>query len=59
MPYRELPEGFEKTYLSSWFTLPFPKVADAGKSAQCYNWTLGCTAKVIWPIPRHRFIINT
>ena len=40
MPYRELPEGFEKTYPSSWFTLPFPKVADANKAAQYYNWTL-------------------
>ena len=40
MPYRELPEGFEKIYPSSWFTLPFPKVADANKAAQYYNWTL-------------------
>ena len=40
MPYRELPEGFEKIYPSSWFTLPFPKVADANRAAQYYNWTL-------------------
>ena len=40
MPYRDLPAGFEKKYNSSWFTLPFPKVADANKAAQYYNWTL-------------------
>lgn len=40
MPYRFLPEDFEKRYPSAWFTLPFDEVADRAKVADCYNWTL-------------------
>jgi alkanesulfonate monooxygenase SsuD/methylene tetrahydromethanopterin reductase-like flavin-dependent oxidoreductase (luciferase family) len=40
MPYRELPDDFEKRYPSAWFSLPFRAVADPRKVAQYYNWTL-------------------
>ncbi len=40
MPYRDLPDDFEKQYRSAWFSLPFNEVADANKASQYYNWTL-------------------
>lgn len=40
MPYRDLPEDFEKTHDSAWFTLPFDGIADAELCSQYYNDTL-------------------
>lgn len=40
MPYRDLEPDFEKKYKSSWFSLPFDKVADRHKVSQYFNWTL-------------------
>lgn len=40
MPYRDLPDDFEKNHKSAWFTLPFDAVADRQKVSQYYNWTL-------------------
>ena len=40
MPYRDLPDDFEKQYDSAWFSLPFSKVGDANRCAQYFNWTL-------------------
>jgi alkanesulfonate monooxygenase SsuD/methylene tetrahydromethanopterin reductase-like flavin-dependent oxidoreductase (luciferase family) len=40
MPYRDLPDDFEKKHKSAWFTLPFDGNADPRKVAQYYNWTL-------------------
>ncbi len=40
MPYRDLPDDFDKTHDSAWFTLPFEGIADRKKVAQYYNHTL-------------------
>ena len=40
MPYRDLPDDFEKRFDSAWFNLPFSKVGDANRCAQYFNWTL-------------------
>ena len=40
MPYRELPEDFEKRYHSVWVDPPWWELADAEKAGQYYNWTL-------------------
>ncbi|MSR13588.1 MAG: LLM class flavin-dependent oxidoreductase [Gammaproteobacteria bacterium] len=40
MPYRDLPDDFEKKHKSAWFTLPFDGIADRHKVSQYYNWTL-------------------
>ena len=40
MPYRELPADFEKRYHSVWVDPPYHELADTGKVAKFYNWTL-------------------
>jgi hypothetical protein len=40
MPYRDLPDDFDKTHNSAWFTLPFESIADRKLCAQYYNHTL-------------------
>ncbi|MGH7906409.1 MAG: LLM class flavin-dependent oxidoreductase, partial [Candidatus Binataceae bacterium] len=39
MPYRDLPEDFEKRYHSIWVDPPFWEIADPEKCGQYYNWT--------------------
>ena len=40
MPYRDLPDDFEKRYRSSMFTIRWSEVGNAEKVHQYYNWTL-------------------
>src|SRR5581483_1212652 len=40
MPYRELPDDFEKRYESVWVTPPNEELADPEKVGQFYNETL-------------------
>jgi alkanesulfonate monooxygenase SsuD/methylene tetrahydromethanopterin reductase-like flavin-dependent oxidoreductase (luciferase family) len=40
MPYRDLPDDFDKQYDSAWFTLPFEEVGDRKLCSQYYNDTL-------------------
>ncbi len=40
MPYRDLPDDFEKKYPSSMFTIRWSDVGNAEKVHQYYNWTL-------------------
>jgi alkanesulfonate monooxygenase SsuD/methylene tetrahydromethanopterin reductase-like flavin-dependent oxidoreductase (luciferase family) len=40
MPYRDLPEDFEKRYHSVWVDPPWGELADPERVGQYYNWTL-------------------
>ncbi len=40
MPYRDLPEDFEKRYRSVWVDPPFWELSDPQRAGQYYNWTL-------------------
>jgi len=39
MPYRDLPDDFEKRYHSIWVDPPYWEIADPRKIGQYYNWT--------------------
>jgi len=40
MPYRDLPDDFEKRYHSVWVDPPFHELSTPDKAGQFYNWTL-------------------
>ena len=40
MPYRDLPEDFDKRYKSAWIDAPWWELGDAEKVGQYYNWSL-------------------
>ena len=40
MPYRDLPEDFERKYRSVWVDPPWWELAKAEKAGEYYNWTL-------------------
>tara|TARA_Y100000590_G_scaffold379847_1_gene447762 strand:+ start:1772 stop:2998 length:1227 start_codon:yes stop_codon:yes gene_type:complete len=40
MPYRDVPDDFEKTHRSAWFTVKWSEFADAQKVVDYYKWTL-------------------
>src|SRR5437867_1368161 len=40
MPYRDLPDDFEKRYHSVWVDPPFHELSTPEKAGQFYNWTL-------------------
>ncbi len=40
MPYRDLPEDFEKRYRSVWVNPPWNELGDADQAGRYYNWTL-------------------
>ena len=40
MPYRDLPEDFDKRYKSAWVDAPWWELGDAEKVGQYYNWSL-------------------
>ena len=40
MPYRDVPDDFEKKHRSAWFTVKWSDFADPQKVVQYYNWTL-------------------
>jgi alkanesulfonate monooxygenase SsuD/methylene tetrahydromethanopterin reductase-like flavin-dependent oxidoreductase (luciferase family) len=40
MPYRDLPDDFDKRYASAWIDPPFREVADANKVTDFYNWSI-------------------
>src|SRR2546428_13357328 len=40
MPYRDLPDDFEKRYHSVWVDPPFWDLTTPEKAGQFYNWTL-------------------
>ena len=40
MPYRDLPDDFEKRYASAWVDAPWWEVADANKVTDYYNWSI-------------------
>ena len=40
MPYRDLPDDFERRYHSVWVDLPWSEIGDAEQVGRYYNWTL-------------------
>jgi alkanesulfonate monooxygenase SsuD/methylene tetrahydromethanopterin reductase-like flavin-dependent oxidoreductase (luciferase family) len=40
MPYRDLPDDFEKRYRSVWVNPPWHELGDAEQVGRYYNWTL-------------------
>ena len=40
MPYRDLPEDFDKNYPSAWVDAPWWELGDAEKVHQYYNWSI-------------------
>jgi alkanesulfonate monooxygenase SsuD/methylene tetrahydromethanopterin reductase-like flavin-dependent oxidoreductase (luciferase family) len=40
MPYRDLPEDFDKRYRSSWVDAPWWELGDAEKAGRYYSWSL-------------------
>ena len=40
MPYRDLPDDFEKRYHSVWVDPPFQELTTPEKAGMYYNWTL-------------------